>query len=732
LHKVNSWMAEELLGSRPLDDSWQHQAGDTSWAPQHQDPSQLPLEPAAPGSDGVLERARQLIDSYGAQQEPHASADATSALLLGEPLPGSAAALESLWADPPSSEAVHSLVVIDTAVANWRELVVSAPAGAAVLVLDPNANGVQQIAEHLGLQQQLGKPAYSNLALVSEGAEGRLLLGNGELSSANLSQQAEALQRWGLGLTAGADLLLFGCNVAAGALGASFVQQLASLSGTDVAASSDLTGRTGLGGDLDLEVQQGAITGTQGWWSTAIATQLGAVLDLNATANEATPTASTTGSDSTSTTTAPTTTATTVANAEANSTTAATTVSPAQEPAASTAAEPTTAQATTDTTSPASTPTTSSDATLATTVANAEANSTPTGTALTTSSTAAGPTAFETTPTIEPARQLIVIDASVPSAEELIADIPPEWAVLQLTADRNGLQELANALAGRSDLQTIHLFSHGDVNRLTLGNVTLSEAELTTNAALLAAIGTALSSDGEILLYGFDGTEGLVGQSFVDALARATGVDIAASQQEAWAAIQQQLTEPSAQLTESTKVLLSTTEQPLDPNILSFEESVALASAQAPEVDPTRQLVVVDASVPFADELIAGIPPEWTVLRLTADRNGLEQIAAALAGRSGMQVIHIFSHGGDGRLTLGSATVSEADISANAAALAAIGAALSSDGDILLYGCDVAEGFVGQSFVDALARATGADVAASVAATWGSDSDHRVSTWGPV
>jgi hypothetical protein len=127
---------------------------------------------------------------------------------------------------------VHSLVVIDTAVANWRELVVSAPAGAAVLVLDPNANGVQQIAEHLGLQQQLGKPAYSNLALVSEGAEGRLLLGNGELSSANLSQQAEALQRWGLGLTAGADLLQFGCNVAAGALGASFVQQLASLSGT--------------------------------------------------------------------------------------------------------------------------------------------------------------------------------------------------------------------------------------------------------------------------------------------------------------------------------------------------------------------------------------------------------------------------------------------------------------------------------------------------------------------
>lgn len=49
--------------------------------------------------------------------------------------------------------------------------------------------------------------------------------------------------------------------------------------------------------------------------------------------------------------------------------------------------------------------------------------------------------------------------------------------------------------------------------------------------------------------------------------------------------------------------------------------------------------------------------------------------------------------------------------------LAGIGAALSEHGDILLYGCNVAEGAMGLQFIDALAQATGADVAASTDTT---------------
>jgi hypothetical protein len=48
---------------------------------------------------------------------------------------------------------------------------------------------------------------------------------------------------------------------------------------------------------------------------------------------------------------------------------------------------------------------------------------------------------------------------------------------------------------------------------------------------------------------------------------------------------------------------------------------------------------------------------------------------------------------------------------------------MAENGDILLYGCDVGSGERGQSFIDALASATGADVAASDDATGSEELD---------
>ena len=58
------------------------------------------------------------------------------------------------------------------------------------------------------------------------------------------------------------DISLFGCNVASGVTGQSFVNQLHQSTGADIAASDDLTG---VGGDWTLEVQAGkAITSVLG------------------------------------------------------------------------------------------------------------------------------------------------------------------------------------------------------------------------------------------------------------------------------------------------------------------------------------------------------------------------------------------------------------------------------------------------------------------------------------
>ena len=80
----------------------------------------------------------------------------------------------------------RSLVVIDQSVREWRELAVSAPSEAEVLVLDQNQDGISQINKYLDDEASQNKKDVQNLAIISEGADGKLLLGNGSLERSNL------------------------------------------------------------------------------------------------------------------------------------------------------------------------------------------------------------------------------------------------------------------------------------------------------------------------------------------------------------------------------------------------------------------------------------------------------------------------------------------------------------------------------------------------------------------
>jgi len=136
-------------------------------------------------------------------------------------------------------------------------------------------------------------------------------------------------------------------------------------------------------------------------------------------------------------------------------------------------------------------------------------------------------------------------------------------------------------------------------------------------------------------------------------------------------------------------------------------------------ISASRQFVFIDANVTHAATLLAGIDPSYQVVWLTADRPALQQIASALQGQTGVDAIHLISHGSAGSLSLSSGTLTTASLAepANASALQSIQAALSEQADWLIYGCDVAAGDAGQACVSALAQATGADVAASTNAT---------------
>ena len=149
-----------------------------------------------------------------------------------------------LSADP----AAASLLVIDGAIEDHSDILAQF-SGSDVLVLDQGSDGLEQISQ--ALAERTGD--LSELHIVSHGWNGSLALGASTLDAASLESHQAQLRAWADALTADADILFYGCNVAADDAGIGFVEELSRLTGADIAASSDLTGSADQGGDWELE-----------------------------------------------------------------------------------------------------------------------------------------------------------------------------------------------------------------------------------------------------------------------------------------------------------------------------------------------------------------------------------------------------------------------------------------------------------------------------------------------
>ena len=123
-----------------------------------------------------------------------------------------------------------------------------------VVVLDPARDGIDQITELLSSRRGL-----SAVHLFSHGNSGSLQLGSSTFDSASLSAATSKIQQWGKSLTEDADILLYGCQIGDGQPGIEFLNALSVATGADIAASTDLTGDSSLGGDWDLETTTGDV-----------------------------------------------------------------------------------------------------------------------------------------------------------------------------------------------------------------------------------------------------------------------------------------------------------------------------------------------------------------------------------------------------------------------------------------------------------------------------------------
>ncbi|MCO4785276.1 MAG: DUF4347 domain-containing protein [Marinomonas atlantica] len=128
-----------------------------------------------------------------------------------------------------------------------------------------------------------------------------------------------------------------------------------------------------------------------------------------------------------------------------------------------------------------------------------------------------------------PVTEVIVVDPSVSDYKTLIAGVNPDTPVILLPESGDGLTNLAEALAGYSNLSAVHLVSHGGNGKLFLGDNPINSDSLTNSAEALASIGNVFDEGADLMIYGCTVAGNEAGQAFVDQLATSLDVDVAAS-----------------------------------------------------------------------------------------------------------------------------------------------------------------------------------------------------------
>jgi len=190
----------------------------------------------------------------GAEITAQAAADSVAAPSNTTDTGIDAPATDSGTATQDATSTPHELVVVDTSIAGYNTLIAGLSADADVLEIGAGQNGMQVLADYL----TASATTYDAIHVVSHGGEGTVQLGTSLLTADTLANYTDSLSTLGGSLTAGGDLLFYGCEVGTGE-GQAFIDQLSIATGADVAASDDLTGAADLGGDWVLEVTTGSI-----------------------------------------------------------------------------------------------------------------------------------------------------------------------------------------------------------------------------------------------------------------------------------------------------------------------------------------------------------------------------------------------------------------------------------------------------------------------------------------
>ena len=145
---------------------------------------------------------------------------------------------------------------------------------------------------------------------------------------------------------------------------------------------------------------------------------------------------------------------------------------------------------------------------------------------------------------------------------------------------------------------------------------------------------------------------------------------------------------------------------------VALDGGAVAADADAPQ----RDLVIINSSVQNKEQIVEALGENTDVLYLEAGTDPLDAINDFLDANGDVKysAIHIVSHGNAGYFVLNGQIIDADAVMSDPASWANIGQHMTADGDIMIYGCNVAGSLDGEMLISNIANLTGADVAASV------------------
>ncbi|MDA0282855.1 MAG: DUF4347 domain-containing protein [Planctomycetota bacterium] len=133
------------------------------------------------------------------------------------------------------------------------------------------------------------------------------------------------------------------------------------------------------------------------------------------------------------------------------------------------------------------------------------------------------------------ATEVVFIDESAADFEQLVADLQSQRDagravdIFVLDSQQDGVDQIAETLERYSDLDAVHIVSHGTDGAVKLGGTWLRIGSLDGYAGTIAGWGDAIGTDGDLLFYGCDLASNSRGEMLVESIAALTGADVAAS-----------------------------------------------------------------------------------------------------------------------------------------------------------------------------------------------------------